>query len=75
MDKQSQVENINNMLEPCPRCGGKAEAMFEYNDPWEEGALRCDRCGFEILFDAGNDAVWKAIEKWNQKTQKIAISP
>ena len=67
MDKESQVENINDMLKTCPFCGGKAEVVFAYDDPWEEGALRCTECGVSFPFSSGNKEVWKIIENWNRR--------
>lgn len=68
MDKESQVKNINNMLKPCSSCGGKAEVIFAYNDPWEEGVLRCTKCGNSYEFSSGNKAVWDVVNHWNNQT-------
>lgn len=57
-------------LKPCPFCGGKAEMVTEYSDPFEcGGVIYCVDCGAKIEFGCGGEVRLNAVEAWNRRVK------
>lgn len=51
-------------LEPCPKCGGKAEFVKLFESNWYNGFVKCTECQFE---DRVYTSKQNAVKAWNRK--------